>query len=414
MVRQTDGPRMSHHAIHALLWQMVSKREVYFGCGLRAEQFPEGPARQVFAKIGELYQSAREVDSFMLRAELPDYVYAWFSENVRDVVPSVANWRYYRDEVVRDYRARRAAEVFGEAQDRIGERDIIEWVMHELAQIEDAGTDDLVEQSQLIGRYVEEVEARWKANATIPGISTGIPKLDDMMLGLNKRRLILIGARPNDGKTALMTTLVANISRTGTRCGIISLESSKWELTERIVANIGSIENTRLATGRLDETERQRFAEAAERIHSGDWGVTISDNPYLSIDGVRARIREMVVAHGASVVFLDYVQRIRQTDHSIPFRLHIAECSRELKSLAEELQIPIVALAQLGRPAEGVQPQLSHFKEAGDLEQDADTAMLLWPREEGIALKIAKNRDGRKGIVPLTFTGPYMRFTEAE
>lgn len=405
---------MKSESVHALLWQMVSKREVYFGCGLRDEHFHEGPERQLFRKLGELYQSAKEVDSFMLRAELPDYIYRWFTENVNEAVPTIANWRYYRDDVIRSYQRRRAAEVIEEARNRIDERGIVDWTMRELAQIEDSSGEDLVQQSEMIGEYVEEIERRHKSNRRIPGIATGIPKLDDMILGMNKRRLILIGARPNDGKTALMTSLVANIARTGIRAGIISLESSKWELTERIIANIGSIENTSLATGRLDDLERQRLAEAAERVHSGDWGVSISDNPYLSIDGVRARIREMVLAHGAEVVFIDYVQRIRQVDHSIPYRLHIAECSYELKSLAEDLNIPIIALAQLGRPAEGGQPQLSHFKESGQLEQDADIAILIWPQEDGTALKVAKNRDGRKGIVPVTFIGPYMRFSEAE
>lgn len=398
---------------NVLLCQMVKRREVFYASGLRPDHFPEGPARRLFTVLGSLYESTLAADSFMLREKLDELTYQWFADKVRDAVPSAANWSYYRDRVIAEYRKRRIAEIIEEAGSRLGEPDINEWMMHELANIEDTTGDDLVNQSDFMGEYSQEIARRRADAGKTPGIPTGIPKLDDLLHGLQKRRLILIGARPSQGKTALMTSLTANIARQGRGVGIISLESSRYELTERIVSNLANVDNESLVTGRITHQEQARIDDARILIQSDAWNVRISDNPYLTIDGVRARIREMVVAYGVEVVFLDYVQRIREKSSEIPFRLHIAQCSGELKSLTEHLSIPVVALAQLGRDADGTRARLSHFKESGQLEQDADAAILIGRNDDGsLYLDVAKNRDGRKGNVPVKFAGQFMRFSE--
>ncbi|MFW5955161.1 MAG: replicative DNA helicase [Rhodothermales bacterium] len=403
---------MSSDAQIAILSQMIKRREVYYASGLRVEHFIPGPARRLFQTIAKLYTDSKEVDSFMLRGELDAETFAWYAKRVRDAVPSAANWKYYRDAVVDDHRRRRIGEIIAEAQTRIDDASIGDWIMHEIARAEDTGGAALVDQSEFIDEYVGAVQERHRSAGKTPGIPTGIPRLDGFTHGLQKRRLIVIGARPSFGKTALMTTLAANIARQGLGAGIVSLESSRYELTERIVSNIANLDNEDLATGKINPGEFDRLREAQTLMKSKAWNVRISDNPYLSIEGVRARVREMVVAYGVDIVFLDYVQRIRPRNDEIPFRLHIAECSGELKSLAEDLEVPVVALAQLGRDADGHRPRLSHFKESGQIEQDADIAILIGQTEDGTILDVAKNRDGRRGVVPVRFTGPYMRFSE--
>lgn len=406
---------MSSESTTTLLCQMVQRREVYYAAGLRSEHFPEGPARRLYGALGAIYESLLAADSFILREKLDDSTYGWYVENVRNAVPSAANWSYYRDRVVADYRRRRIAEILEEAKARLGDADVNEWMMHELAGVEDATGADLVDQSEFVGEYSREIERRRKESGKTPGIPTGIAKLDGLLHGLQKRRLILVGARPSQGKTALMTSLTANIARQARGVGIVSLESSRYELTERIVSNLAGVDNESLATGRITHEEQARIDDARMLMQSDTWNVRISDNPYLTIDGVRARIREMVVAYGVEIVFLDYVQRIREKSVETPFRLHIAQCSGELKSLAEDLNVPVVALAQLGRDADGHRARLSHFKESGQLEQDADSAILIGRNDDGsVFLDVAKNRDGRKGHVPVKFAGQYMRFSGVE
>jgi len=394
-----------------ILCQMMMRREVYYSAALRSGHFNEGPPRRVFDAIAKLYHETKTIDTFMMRTAIDEAAFNWYMEHVHDAVPSDSNWKYYRDVVAADYRKRRIAEIIDEAQSRINDADIGDWIMHEIARAEDASGADLVNQAEFIDEYVVEIGERKKLAGRTPGIPTGIAKLDGYTHGLQKRRLIVIGARPSTGKTALMTTLAANIARQGIGVGIISLESSRYELTERMVANIASLDNEDLATGMVNARDIGKLEAVRKQMADGEWNVRISDNPYLTIDGVRARVREMVVAHGVEIVFLDYVQRIRPKDANQPFRLHIAECSGELKSLAEDLNVPVVALAQLGRDAQDKRPSLSHFKESGQIEQDADIAILIGKSDDGVVLDVAKNRDGRRGGVPTRFTGAFMRFS---
>jgi replicative DNA helicase len=398
----------------ALLAQMIRDRQVLYASGIKAQHFPAGPQRVLFETLSRLYEEAKSVDAFMIRGVVNDEVWNYYTERVADAAPSTSNWRYYRDAVIQHYRHRRTVEILEEGKSRAHEPDIAEWIIRELAHTEDASGHELITQGEFVDDYLREILRRRENAGKTPGIPTGIAKLDGLTHGFQDRRLILVGARPSHGKTALMTTFVSNMVRTGYAAGIVSLESSRYELTERMVANIANVVNEDLATGRVDEVEMKRVVDLADRMKSGEWIVPISDNPYLTIDGVRARIREMVIAHKVDIVFVDYVQRIRPRDHNQPFRLHIAECSGELKSLAEDLNIPVVALAQLGRDADAGRPRLSHFKESGQLEQDADIGILISAGEDGIALDVAKNRDGRRAMVPVEFHPSRMRFTGQE
>jgi len=384
----------------ALLCQMLSSKDVYFGCGLRSEHFDAGPARRLYDTIAKVYADGKTPDSFLLREMLDGPTFEWYRTTVAGAVPTQANWGHYRDRVVAAYRERRVLAIASEAQTRAGDPGAIDWAIRELASI-DGASGDIVDQSTFMLEYVEEVERRYKNRGTLPGLATGFDKLDRFTSGFQPRRMIVVGARPSFGKTALMTTIAANMARVGTVCGIVSVESSRHELTERIVANIGSIENTNLASGRLKDSEYASLSTAVQRMRDG-WTVTICDNPYLSMEAIKARVREMVITRGAQIVFLDYIQRIPQTDFSIPFRIHMAQCSTA---------IPVVVLSQIGRDGDNGRPRLSHLKETGQLEQDADIAILIAEEDGKLILDIAKNRDGQKAVVPVEFTGKYMRFS---
>lgn len=395
-----------------LLWQMIKSKSVFFQASMGPKLFPAGLYRRVYEAITKLYESGAYVDSSSVADQLPQDLKLRLFDEIVEAVPTTSNWRFYRDAIWDQWRKDRVEGILEEARSKIGDDGIIDWITTELTQLSGNSGGNVRSNSASIVEYVNELEARHKQGGVIPGLETGIEPLDECILGLRKRRLYLIGARPSEGKTALMTTMIVNIARRGIPVGVISLESSEQELTERFMANVANIDNTKLARGTFSDKDFASITNGAMLLGSEKWRVRVSDAPYLGLPGVTARIREMVIAHKCEVIFLDYIQLIAHTDMNLTFRLHINAVSQMLKALARELDVPVVACAQLGRDSEGKRPHLAGFKESGQLEQDADVAILIWNNVDdgNTYLLVDKNRDGPKQAIGVKFITPRMRF----
>lgn len=395
-----------------LLWQMIKSKSVFFQASMESKLFPAGLYRRVYEVIKNLYERGAFVDSSSVADSLPEDLKLRLFDEIVDAVPTTSNWKFYRDAVWDEWRKNRVEALLEEAKDRLDSEDVIDWITTELTQLSGNSGGNVRSNAASIVGYVNELEARHKMGGILPGLETGIEPLDEVILGLRKRRFYLIGARPSEGKTALMTTMIAHIARKGIPVGVISLESSEQELTERFMANVGNIDNIKLARGAFTASDFADITTGAEILGGAKWNVRISDSPYLGLPGVTARIREMVIAHKCEAIFLDYIQLVAHVDKALTFRLHINAVSQMLKALARELNVPVVACAQLGRDSEGKRPHLSGFKESGQLEQDADVAILIWNNlEDGNSyLLVDKNRDGPKQAVNVKFILPKMRF----
>lgn len=283
-------------------------------------------------------------------------------------------------------------------------------------------------QSQL--PFLKELESRQERfiqqggkEATITGIPSTFVDLDKMINGLNNSHLIILAARPAMGKTALAINIAENVSfKAKIPVGIFSLEMTAEQLVHRIVCSQSEVESDKIRTGSLSPPEFHHVVEAVNAIQNHP--MLIDDQPGLKITDLRARARRMKEAHGVGLIIIDYLQLITGTGtlRNMESRQNeISEISRMLKTLARELDVPIICLSQLSRRVEertGHRPMMSDLRESGSIEQDADIVMFLLRREyydphdrPGQAeVIVAKNRHGGVGSVFLTYRKEIAQF----
>ena len=280
--------------------------------------------------------------------------------------------------------------------------------------------------SELLPSMVNQIESLSQRAEGITGLPSGYTALDRFTGGWQKSDLIIIASRPSMGKTALGLNLAENAAmRYRAPVAIFSLEMSRESLLLRLISSRTNIEQTALRNGSLRGDEWLRLADAASELSKAP--IYIDDNPLISVSEVRSRARRMKSEMDLQLIVIDYLQ-FMQGDHrgsrsGDNRQQEIADISRSLKALARELEIPIIVMAQLNREVErgtgNRRPGLSHLRESGSLEQDADLVMFIYRDEyynedtedKGIAeIIIGKHRNGPTGTVKLGFEDIYTRF----
>ena len=261
---------------------------------------------------------------------------------------------------------------------------------------------------------------------TLPGLSTGLSAVDSKINGLNKSDLLLLAARPGMGKTSMALNVALSAAReSGKTVAIFSLEMSKEQLVTRLIASEGLVENTRLITGNLRESDWQRIAEAASALSRMD--IRIDDNPLLTVADMNAKCRRL---DNLGLVVIDYLQLMTSAGgkgYSGENRQQaVSDISRMLKIMAKELQVPVLCLSQLSRANEkrdDKRPMLSDLRESGAIEQDADIVLFLYrddyynsdSEKRNVAeCIVAKNRHGETGKVELRWMPEYTAFGTLE
>jgi replicative DNA helicase len=278
---------------------------------------------------------------------------------------------------------------------------------------------------------MEETEKKWLKGTPdgLSGYSTGIPSLDKMCGGLTPGELTIVGARPGQGKTALVVSLIRNLSLQNIPCGIFSLEMSRHELAQRLASQESNVFAFKIKGGQLSMEEKETLRTARNRMSK--WNVRIFDEGEMNLRKLRARAIVWQRRYGMKVLFVDYLQLMSGMDSKRQNRENeISEISRGLKILARELNIPVVALSQLSRRVEersDKMPMLSDLRESGAIEQDADVVWFLmrpayykmqgdveingekYNLEDVCIIDQAKMRSGNTGQIPVKFDGPLMR-----
>lgn len=276
-------------------------------------------------------------------------------------------------------------------------------------------TDRLWTVSELLMPCIDTIEDRYHGRTTTD-VSTGFPQLDDLIGGFKPRQLYLIGARPSDGKSAIMLNMALHASR-HVPVLYVSAESSKEENMMRLISDAGSVDSHRIATGMLSQADFASLATAGEILNRAN--LFFYDRPNVELSRVVSMTRLAVRKHGVRVVFVDYTQLI-EADRKFDTRAEaVAHISKRLKQLARETGISVVAAAQLTRNAHGKRPTLADFGESSQLEKDADVAMLLdHERDEHgdktgrVFGRVDKHRHGPTGAIRMQFVGKYVRFAE--
>lgn len=317
--------------------------------------------------------------------------------------------------IVNDYKAKRLDEVLTTTKVTPSNyKECMRSLQQEMESLQSGETSRTKTLSQLVTEYKDN----YFVEREVKPLFVGFDKLDGMFGGLEGGDMIVIGARPAVGKSALVTQITTNLARQGKRVGFYNLEMQNKQMYERFVVSESGIGLTRLrrATAFLGD-EKERFDRANEVLAKAENIVIISTGG-KSVGEIRAESKHM----DYDIIIIDYLQLLKaDTTYRGNRTAEVGEISRAIKNLAMELNIPIIALSQLNRASEGKEskePTMAELREAGNIEQDASVIILLWNINQDDrskkGCKIEKNRQGECGKEVLLFNGDTMRFEETD
>ncbi len=400
---------------------------------LRPDSFYSLQNQKIFQAIISLYGKGQRSDLITLTEELrqtglldaaggPGYI-----ASLTDIVPTSANVEYYA-RVVLESSVRRSLlkisyKIISDAHDEsTASRAVLEEAQKQIFELTDANQlATFKTPKELIPRVIEAIEKLYHTKDAFTGIPSGLIELDQMTSGFQKSELIIIGARPSVGKTALALSMAAHTAiKEKIPTAFFSLEMSDMQLMQRLISSEARISSQNIRTGLLKMSDFQSIQDAAGHIY--DAPLYIVDMPNMKLLDLRAMCRRLRAQFDVQIIFIDYLTLISSENSMIPRHEQIAEISRSLKSLARELNIPVVALSQVRRDAEGKRPMLADLRESGSIEQDADVVMFLHrervasgkdgDRDQAIEteLIVAKQRNGPIGDIDIIFLPKYTKF----
>jgi replicative DNA helicase len=402
---------------------------------LTPDDFYSNANRRVYKAILSLFNQGRQkADIITVVAELrqagelegaggPSYV-----ASLTNVVPSTANIDYYA-KIVQDCSLRRSlirvsAEVNTRSFDEsVESRVVLEEIQKKIFELaEHRHVVSVKSMKELMPNTIDKIQELYQSKKQYSGIPSGFEDLDNLTSGFQPSELIIIGARPSMGKTALALSMAANITMVQKiPAAFFSLEMSDLALGFRLISAEAKIESERIKARLLKPQDYNNLMQAAGRLYEAP--LYIVDIPGITIMDLRVQARRLRTLEKVEIIFIDYLTLISSENTQIPRHEQIAEISRSLKGLARELGIPIVALSQLTREAEKERPNLANIRASGAIEQDADMVIFIHRERESdktqdkpgendstAELIIAKQRNGPVGFVKVAFVKEYAKF----
>ena len=405
---------------------------------LQPEDFYLRANRDIFETIYHMFIYSRPIDGVTVAGEMERN--GVYNDNTRDylvqlmdVTPTSANVMEYVKIVLDKSLMRQVAAAAGSITAMVQEGngdagDMLESAEQKVYAIRRGrSAQNMVTVSMVLQDVMNHLaELTASGGKTLPGLSTGLSAVDAKINGLNKSDLLLLAARPGMGKTSMALNVALSAAKeSGKTVAIFSLEMSREQLVTRLIASEGLVENTRLVTGNLRESDWQRIAEAASSLSRMD--IRIDDNPLLTVADMNAKCRRL---ENLGLVVIDYLQLMTSAGgkgYSGENRQQaVSDISRMLKIMAKELQVPVLCLSQLSRANEkrdDKRPMLADLRESGAIEQDADIVLFLYrddyynsdSEKRNVAeCIVAKNRHGETGKVELRWMPEYTAFGTLE
>jgi replicative DNA helicase len=408
---------------------------------LRGEDFYDEAHRRVYAHMQSMHEEGRRTDDLPLLYErlkaAGDAEFVGGLPYLGELAASVATAAHavYYAQIVRDKSTLRSlihssTEILRDAYDESVEpREMLARAEQKIFSILDGrGAGELDNIADILQDAMARIDARMKKEQAVGGVETGFSDFDNLTGGLHESELIILAARPSMGKTALALNIAEHVAmRAGTATLFVSLEMSAVELADRMLCSIAEVNGQRLRNGTISNDDRRRLVEKAADLSQAP--LFVDDSPSRTITEIAAAARRLKRKQKLGLVVIDYLQLIEPDNQRDPRQEQVAKIARRLKGMARELKVPVLCLAQLNRQAEvskETRPRLSHLRESGAIEQDADVVMFVH-REEyyqtndedrarvaGQAeIIIAKQRNGPIGDIKLFWKKDFTRFCDS-
>ena len=425
----------SLEAEQAVIGAMLMEKDAIMTASelLTAEDFFQPQYGVLFESMLEIFNEGRPVDPITLRDRLkekdvpPEISNMEYVSDLLSAVPTSANVQYYAGIVADKAMLRRLIKVTEEVANTCYlEKEKTDVILEEAEKklfkvLQGRAADDYVPIQQIVLEAVDNIEKAARQKGTVTGIPTGFLDLDYKTSGMHGSDMVLVAARPSMGKTAFVLNIAQYMAfRKNVTVAIFSLEMSKVQLVNRLLAMESHVDSQNMRTGTLKDEDWTRLVEGADVV--GKSHLIIDDTPGISMQALRSKCRKFKLEHDLGIVMIDYLQLMSGNGKTDSRQQEISDISRSLKALARELNIPVIVLSQLNRAVEqrpDHRPMLSDLRESGAIEQDADVVMFIYrddyyhkdtEKKDIAEIIIAKQRNGPIGTVELAWLPKYTQF----
>lgn len=400
---------------------------------LRPEHFYRDGHAKIYEAILNLYEKREPIDMITLPDELnrlnvlTDIGGAGYLTDLVNAVPTAAHIEHYGKLIKSDATRRKLINASSKIAELGFNADVdISELLDEAEQTlftvsQEHLREEFVPIRQTLEVSFDRLDAMHKEKGGIRGVPTGLKSIDHLLSGLQESNLIIIAARPSVGKSALASN-IAQYAAVDEKIpvGIFSLEMSREQLVDRMLAAQADVDAWKITTGNLDEGDFRSIGEAMGVLAEAP--IFIDDTPGINMMELRTKARRITKDKGVRLIIVDYIQLATSGKKTESRVAEVSDISQSLKGLARELRVPVLAISQLSRAVETrggeKRPQLSDLRESGALEQDADIVMFLYRADEedreNIKLLVSKHRNGPTGERDLYFRGERTKFYEAE
>ncbi len=400
---------------------------------IEAEDFYRTAHQRIYQAIIVLMEKGEPIDLITLTAELQNKKIleevggVSYLTDLANAVPTAANVEFYakiiQEKAIIRKLIKTATEIAGTGY--AGNEDVTELISNAEKKILEITNkkknDGFIPIKDVLMETLDRIEYLHHHKGNITGVPSGFTDLDKMTSGFQNSDLIIVAARPSVGKTAFALNVAQNVAiRAKKTVAIFSLEMSASQLVQRMVSAEGNIDAQSLRTGMMEEHDWQKLTMAMSTLSEAS--IYIDDTPSVNVYEIRAKTRRLKAEHGLGLIVIDYLQLIGGLGKSDNRQQEISEISRQLKRIARELEVPVIALSQLSRAVEQRQdkrPMLSDIRESGSIEQDADIVAFLYrddyynqetEKKNIIEIIIGKQRNGPVGKVELVFLKKFNKF----
>lgn len=405
---------------------------------IRPDSFYKESHRAIFSAMMLLFEKHEPVDIVTVTSQLKkmgkykDIGGATYLTELTNTVPTSAHIEIYGKIISDHYLKRKLIEASGKiTEEAFSEKEEAKFVLDRaeaeiLTISQNRSHRDFIPVKDALAESFDRLDELHKRGSSLRGLSTGFVDLDNKLAGMQASNLLILAARPGQGKTAYALNIAQHLTVVQKQpVGIFSLEMSKEELVDRLLVSQADVDAWRLKTGRLNDDDFTRLSEAMGELSEAP--LFIDDTPGINIFEMRSKARRLQVTQNVKLLIVDYLQLVdpgRRFDSRVQ---EVSIVSQSLKNLARELKIPVLAISQLSRAVESrgsKVPQLADLRESGAIEQDADVVMFIYREDQEqdtekweqqlVKLAIAKHRNGPLGIIDLIFKGDRIRFYGVE